>query len=392
MTGLVALEVAIGLSFLYLVFSLVVSRINEAVASLLQWRAEGLKEGLRRLLAPHKGGGVRDNLAKLADLTHPLVLPLWTPRVGPRVLGDRQPSYLSPRTFSRALLEILVPAQLHPTEELQWTAELRSRVADLEPGKPAAAERLRQLLPAEGAVLSLEERERFGWAVLGDPDLEDQEQKEFGELLRQLADASTAPGAQLVAAVEQLPEDHPLRAPLLRAITSAAGDLDKIRTTMERIFNETMDRISGWYKRKVQIALTIYAIVLVLALNVDSITLARTLWTDGPVRQAVVAAADQPNQDPATAEEQLRKLVSLALPVGWTTDSAGDPRRHLPDDLPGWLVKLLGLAITVGALSAGAPFWYDTLSKLARLRSSGPPPPSTPDSPTLVLQEPSEAG
>jgi hypothetical protein len=112
------------------------------------------------------------------------------------------------------------------------------------------------------------------------------------------------------------------------------------------------------------------------------------------VRQAVVAAADQPNQDPATAEEQLRKLAGLALSLGWATDATSDPRRRRPDDLPGWLVKLLGLAITVGALSAGAPFWYDTLSKLARLRSSGPPPPpTTPDRPPLVVQEgPSGAG
>jgi len=29
------------------------------------------------------------------------------------------------------------------------------------------------------------------------------------------------------------------------------------------------------------------------------------------------------------------------------------------------------------ALSFGAPFWFDTLSKLARLRNSGAPPPAS---------------
>jgi len=28
----------------------------------------------------------------------------------------------------------------------------------------------------------------------------------------------------------------------------------------------------------------------------------------------------------------------------------------------------------VGALSAGAPFWFDALSRIAKLRSTGPPP------------------
>jgi hypothetical protein len=423
MTGLVALEVAIGLSFLYLVFSLVVSRINEAVASLLKWRAEGLEQALRGLVTQpedtENSDGVPGQLAQLAALTHPLLKHLWTPRVGASVLRRlrrpakpgpggqhaadahpndrppfyRPPSYLSPRTFSLALLDILTPARPDPAEQLQRTNQLRNCVADLAAAKPAAAERLRDRLPAQHAVLTIQERERLVWVVLDDPDLDDHEKTAFTGLLHQLSLASTAPAAQLAEAVEKLPEAHPLRAPLLHAIGIAAGDLDKVRTTIEQAFDEAMDRISGWYKRKVQIAITIYAIVLVLALNADSITLARTLWTDGPVRQAVVAATDKPNQDPATAEEQLRKLVGLALPIGWATGPGSDPRRHLPGDHPGWLVKLLGLAITVGALSAGAPFWYDTLGKLARLRSSGPPPaPTTPDRPALVVQAPSEAG
>ena len=41
------------------------------------------------------------------------------------------------------------------------------------------------------------------------------------------------------------------------------------------------------------------------------------------------------------------------------------------------LSKLVGLTLTAVAISFGAPFWFDTLSKLGRLRSGGAPPPAS---------------
>jgi hypothetical protein len=42
----------------------------------------------------------------------------------------------------------------------------------------------------------------------------------------------------------------------------------------------------------------------------------------------------------------------------------------------GWrlLGKLLGWALTAFAVSFGAPFWFDALSKLGSLRATGPRP------------------
>ena len=42
-----------------------------------------------------------------------------------------------------------------------------------------------------------------------------------------------------------------------------------------------------------------------------------------------------------------------------------------------WLAKFVGLALTIGAVMLGAPFWFDLLSKLGRLRNSGAPPTAT---------------
>jgi hypothetical protein len=56
--------------------------------------------------------------------------------------------------------------------------------------------------------------------------------------------------------------------------------------------------------------------------------------------------------------------------VGWTTGDSSDPRAF-----PGSIdfMKLLGLLLTAAAVSFGAPFWFDALSKLGRLRATGKP-------------------
>jgi hypothetical protein len=42
-----------------------------------------------------------------------------------------------------------------------------------------------------------------------------------------------------------------------------------------------------------------------------------------------------------------------------------------------WLIKLLGLAATIAAASVGAPFWFDILNRLVNLRNTGKVPLST---------------
>ena len=56
----------------------------------------------------------------------------------------------------------------------------------------------------------------------------------------------------------------------------------------------------------------------------------------------------------------------LKLPLGWGAGNAPDDVGDALRSIPGWL-------ITVAALSLGAPFWFDLLSRVARLRGSGVP-------------------
>lgn len=59
----VILELAIGLVFIYLTLSLVASELQEIISTLLQWRAEHLKQAIEQLLA----GGDRKNMTAARD-------------------------------------------------------------------------------------------------------------------------------------------------------------------------------------------------------------------------------------------------------------------------------------------------------------------------------------
>jgi hypothetical protein len=182
-----------------------------------------------------------------------------------------------------------------------------------------------------------------------------------------------------------------------------------------------MDRLSGWYKRRAQVLAFFIGFVIAILANVDSVSIANTLWRQPALRdklelQAVVFALQ--NQD-AAEQGSLDQAVLTAtevgainLPIGWfgsplavnstglvktsggksvacvLAPTNGDdiygfaisgrcfPIKNAPYifDLSGWLQKFLGLLITGLAAAQGAPFWFDILKKVVNVRSSGANP------------------
>ena len=45
--------------------------------------------------------------------------------------------------------------------------------------------------------------------------------------------------------------------------------------------------------------------------------------------------------------------------------------KNLPNDLNGFLLKILGLLFTGLAAAQGAPFWFDILKKIINVRGTG---------------------
>jgi hypothetical protein len=154
---------------------------------------------------------------------------------------------------------------------------------------------------------------------------------------------------------------------------------------MEGWFDDAMDRVSGWYKRKTQLWTIIIAAVLIILSNADTIQIARRLWTDPVLRGKVVAEAqnrakkppptveypdkDEPTEPKVTEGNSVsaQEQQILAQVIGWQ----GNPR---DDSFLVWLARLLGWFLTILAVSLGAPFWFDMLNKFINIRSAGKSP------------------
>ena len=133
-----------------------------------------------------------------------------------------------------------------------------------------------------------------------------------------------------------------------------------------------MERVSGWYRRRIQVILAVIATVLVVLLNADTLASARVLWRADAVAPAVVQKAE------ASAEEQAdrrrgRLGYQAARPAARLGTSRSATRRRRSRTTSSAGSRLLGLALSVAAVLLGAPFWFDLLGKVARLQSGRPP-------------------
>jgi hypothetical protein len=345
MSNFPALDVALGLAFLYFVLALVCSTLNETVAGVFKWRAQELEKAIWQIL--------RSQHAEQQFFSHPLIQAAidagrkrttpdpaarqrakgWSRFRSTFTRSRRYPSYLHARTAIAALLDLRAPENKTPPKKL---------LPDDRPSTPETSE--------------------------------------------------------LEAAIHAIGSETTQRA--LAAIFKSVGwDPVKFRQAAERWYDDEMERVSGWYRRRVQWWIFFWALLVAFALNADTLRIANVLWTQPSVRSALVNqanAAVSGAQGPTGATGTgptgptgaqscvgscaVQKLRALPVPLGWhfkknANDPQGFPFR--PWRTYDFFAKLLGLLLTTFALSLGAPFWFDTLSKIARLRNSGAPPSAT---------------
>lgn len=174
--------------------------------------------------------------------------------------------------------------------------------------------------------------------------------------------------------------DGEIKKALLVLLDEAEGDLKKARENIENWFDDAMDRVAGWYKRKAQLIISMIGLLITVALNADTFMIANSLWGDTVLRASIVAAAEETakkglneSDSPLTDVGELQdQLQQFGLPIGWLkpSDDYEDPREP-PSDPLGWFYKIFGLLVTAVAISLGAPFWFDLLNKIINLRGAG---------------------
>ena len=176
----------------------------------------------------------------------------------------------------------------------------------------------------------------------------------------------------------------PFKESLLALLKNAADDLNEFRTALETWYDAKMAQITGAYKRWAKRWAIVIGLAVAVFFNIDSVAIATSLHQDGPLRAAVVAAAtsgtlceqsDDFDDTKKCVDKNLDALQAKGLPIGWDLDK--DLPDQLPPDFWPWVGKILGLLITAGAASFGAPFWFDALNRVASLRNTGEKPKST---------------
>jgi hypothetical protein len=228
----------------------------------------------------------------------------------------------------------------------------------------------------------------------------------------------------------------------------AGHDPERFRANVETWFNDSMERVSGWYKRRTQVLLLFWAAAVTVATNADTLTIVQALWRDPALRQSLVARAERyaaeqpapgsapvvvvndgaPPPPPLPPDQQaevdfveasaqydaaIADLAELQLPIGWeapSTPAAGDTSIRLVtdaavDDWPGaiwepggfvrWMQAVdqhfVGWLLTILAVSLGAPFWFDTLNRIITIRGAGKAPEEA-QKPPREVPKPREPG
>jgi len=189
--------------------------------------------------------------------------------------------------------------------------------------------------------------------------------------------------SEVVTAASSLPPSN-VRDAILTAATAAGTDIEKLRTSMAQWFDDSMDRLSGVFKRYAQCLSLIVGLTIAVALNADTIAVANSLWHDGALRGQIASSAGQAvgtSQKPDQLKSTMENLSVIEadlrpFPIGWS-NAATRPDLNWSQSFRTIAQKIFGLLVTGLALSLGAPFWFDLLSQFVNLRATGTKPERT---------------
>lgn len=165
---------------------------------------------------------------------------------------------------------------------------------------------------------------------------------------------------QLRSAIDTIP-DPQLRI-ALQSLYSRARDLQQFQDMLAGWFDNAMARMSGAYKRRQLLISLLLSLLLAVLFNIDSIHLFRTLW-----QQPALAAhiQDVPGGlDPAVID------TLTTLPIGWLS---------FPPQLDAdFALQVAGWLLTASTTLFGAPFWFDLMQRVVRMRGTGAKPEEVP--------------
>ena len=172
--------------------------------------------------------------------------------------------------------------------------------------------------------------------------------------------------------IETLPNGE-MKDVLKMYFSEAESNIDRFKLNLEGWFNDIMDRASGWFKRRIQVILIVVGFFIAVAFNVDTLAIFSQLKNSEVASKVAENAALFIESEEVLAQignngviSEISKLNDLSLGLGW--DGYFVEGESLGLKL---FLSTLGWLITALAISLGAPFWFDLLTKLVNIRGTG---------------------
>jgi len=306
MTGSVALDVVIGLVFVYLLYSLFATVLAEIIATYLGFRARNLLAAIDRMLTDQETLG--EKVMEIKKNSHSRLLGIAKGSL--KFVLDSKLFVVIIELIKR-LYFLIVPYKGGLTKDFFDSAEIKYQ------GK-AGLFRTPSYISKESFSKALLDIFKTGQ---GATDLE-----------------------RIQNYLANLNHDSVTSKYILSLLNDAQNDLQKFKILLENWFDRMMDRATGWYKRQIQFVLLVLGFVIATGFNASTFRIVKVLSKDKDARAQMVQLgsayiqshnppagnnakiADQDKLDSLKAmQQQLGKDIATAnsvLGLGWITQDS----------------------------------------------------------------------
>jgi hypothetical protein len=165
---------------------------------------------------------------------------------------------------------------------------------------------------------------------------------------------------QLAELIDKLPDSEGKKA-FIDWINQGVTNIADLRARTTAYFSGMMEQAAATFRARAR------SFVITVLFGTDSIQLIKALWSSAELRAIAVAQADAVvAREGANADvaDIIDSLGAYSIRIGWWQTEQLPQTNNVGDWAVFILLKLVGLAITVAAVSQGSSFWYDLLKKV----------------------------